>query len=109
MNKSVSEFITISTEIKSLQKQIKELKESIKLLEPEIMEYMSSIQADSVTFKGESIVLYSKTTKKKPSKDEVKERVESKLGSHGAEELLKTIREPVSEVTEERLKVVSKR
>jgi hypothetical protein len=109
MNENVEQYIALSVEIKNLQKKIKELKEAVTLLGPSIMEYMESIQADSVTFKGTSIVMYSKTTKKKPTKEQVKERIESKLGSSGAEDLLKTIREPVGQTTEDKLKVVSKK
>lgn len=109
MNTSVERYITAVTEIKQLQTKIKELKNEISELEQPIKEYMESIQADAVTFKGVSVVLYSRTVKKRPNKTEIKEIMEKKIGNERTSELLTTISKPISETTEDRLRVVKKR
>ncbi len=106
MNESVAEYITLAKKIKEMQSEIKNCKQSSAALEPSIREYMNSISTDSISFKGTTIMLYTKTTKKKPNKEEVKERLQEEVGSQRAEELIKTINEPTEEFSEDKLRVV---
>jgi hypothetical protein len=106
MNESIVEYIALAKKVKDLQKEMKDYKQALVTLEPSVREYMNSKSTDAITFQGYTVMLYTKTTKKKPNKEEVKERLQEEVGSQRAEELLKTIHEPTEEFSEDKLKLV---
>ena len=106
MSAQVERYINLNVSLKELNKKLKDIRLELKELEPSIKRYMEEIEADSVSFKGTSIVLYSKVTKKKANEKQVKKILKDKLDSETSQGLIDAIHESVEELTHDKLKIV---
>jgi hypothetical protein len=105
MNEKLVAYIDASKKAKELRVQLKECKGTLSALEPDVRRFMTTENTDAMVINGCTIVKYTKTVKKKPNKQEIKEILEEKVGISHTDDILKTISEPISESVEDKIKV----
>jgi hypothetical protein len=80
MNEKLVAYIDASKKAKELRVQLKECKGTLSALEPDVRRFMTTENTDAMVINGCTIVKYTKTVKKKPNKQEIKEILEEKVG-----------------------------
>ena len=79
MNSLVKEYIAFNSELQSIMENVKELRMDIKDCEKKIFEYMETNSIDTINVGDKSVVMYSKTSMKRPKKTEIKKRIDPEL------------------------------